>query len=48
MLLIRYLDLTANPNKLAEIHDSLCHLGITRMAHFVQNKNLSYSMEDIK
>lgn len=30
------------------IHDSLCHPGITRMAHFVRSRNLPYSMEDVK
>jgi hypothetical protein len=35
-------------NKLKQIHDTLCHPGIRRMAHYVRSKNLPYSMEDIK
>ena len=33
-------------NALKELHNSLCHLGITRMSHFVRTRNLS--MDDIK
>ena len=33
---------------LQEIHDSLCHPGITRMMHFVKAKNLPFSLNDIK
>ena len=39
--------LTSNKS-LLEIHDSLCHPGITRMYHYVKSKNLPYSLEDIK
>ena len=35
-------------NNLKEIHDSLCHPGIRRMAHYVRTKNLPYSIDDIK
>lgn len=35
-------------NKLKEIHNTLCHPGIRRMAHYVRTKNLPYSMEEIK
>ena len=35
-------------NKLFELHASLCHPGVTRMAHFVKSKNLPYSIEEIK
>ena len=39
----------ATPSKsLQEIHDSLCHPGVTRMLHFVKTKNLPYSLDDIK
>ena len=31
-----------------EIHNQLCHPGITRMLHFVRSKNLPYSTEDVK
>lgn len=34
--------------KLYELHDLLCHPGITRMAHWVRTKNLPYSLQDIK
>ena len=39
--------ITSNKS-LLEIHDSLCHPGITRMYHYVKAKNLPYSLEDIK
>ena len=31
-----------------DIHDALCHPGITRMIHFVHSKNLPYSVDEIK
>ena len=34
--------------KLCEIHNALCHPGITRMNHFVKTRNLPYSINDIK
>lgn len=33
--------------KLRELHSSLCHPGITRLAHFVKCKNLPYSLDDV-
>ena len=39
--------ITSNKS-LLEIHDSLCHPGITRMYHYVKAKNLPYSLEDNK
>ncbi len=33
---------------LARLHNSLCHPGITRMYHFVKNRNLPFSIEDIR
>ena len=33
---------------LKELHVSLCRLGVTRMAQFVQKKNLLYSLSDIR
>lgn len=33
---------------LKELHDSLCHPGVTRMTHFVRSKNLPYSVDDVK
>ena len=31
---------------LLDLHESLCHPGVTRMYHFVKSKNLPYSVED--
>ena len=39
---------THTVDNLKEIHDSLCHPGVRRMAHYVRTKNLPYSMEEIK
>jgi transposase InsO family protein len=33
---------------LQQIHENLCHPGIRRLYHYVRNKNLPYSMEDVK
>ena len=33
---------------LKQLHEALCHPGITRMLHFVRAKNLPFSTEDIK
>lgn len=35
-------------NKLYQLHNQLCHPGITRMAHWVRSRNLPYSLEDIR
>lgn len=35
-------------NDLGELHKTLCHQGCTRLTHFVQVKNMSYSVEYIK
>ena len=37
-----------NSGSLAELHQALCHPGVTRMFHFVMSRNLPYSMEDVK
>ena len=39
--------LKLNLANLYKLHDSLCHLGVTRMAHFVQIRNLPFSLEDV-
>ena len=31
-----------------DIHESLCHPGVTRMLHFVRSKNLPFSTEEVK
>ncbi len=33
---------------LSELHNSLCHPGVTRMCHFVKTRNLPYSIEDVR
>lgn len=33
---------------LREIHEQLCHPGITRLAHFIRMKNLPYTLEEVK
>ena len=35
-------------SQLVELHGSLCHPGVSRMAHFVRSRNLPYSIEDIR
>ena len=37
-----------NMGRLHEIHENLCHPGITRLAYFVKVRNLSYSIEEVK
>lgn len=35
-------------SKLREIHEDLCHPGVTRMAHFVKTRNLPFSINEIR
>ena len=35
-------------SSLEDIHNSLCHPGVTRMLHFVRTKNLPFSTSDVK
>ena len=35
-------------SRLREIHDSLCHPGVTRTAHFIKTRNLPYSIAEIQ
>ena len=35
-------------SNLSELHNSLCHPGVTRMFHFVKSRNLPYSVEDVR
>ena len=37
-----------NSGSLAELHQALCHPGVTRMFHFIISRNLPCSMEDVK
>ena len=39
---------TISSNALKELHNSLCHTGITRTTHFVRTRNLPFSMDVIK
>ena len=39
---------TSTSNKLSEIHDYLCHPGVTRLLHFVGTKNLPHSTDHVK
>ena len=36
------------PQNLKEIHDNLCHPGVTRLLHFVKTRNLPYSVEEVR
>ena len=40
--------MTNSSPKLSDIHDQLCHPGVTRQQHFVRTKNLPYSTDDVK
>ena len=35
-------------NTLEEIHEALCHPGVTRFYHYIKTKNLPYSVEDVR
>ncbi|XP_069182987.1 uncharacterized protein [Procambarus clarkii] len=35
-------------DELQELHDNLCHPGVSRVAHFVRRRNLPYSVEEVK
>ena len=35
-------------SELQQLHDSLCHPGVTRMWHLVRCRNLPFSLEDVK
>ena len=37
-----------NHTDLAQLHNDLCHPGVTRMNHFVKSRNLPFSIEDVK
>ena len=40
--------MTNSLSKLSDIHERLCHPGVTHLLHFVQTKNLPYSTDDVK
>ena len=37
-----------NSGSLDELHQALCHPGVTQIFHFIISRNLPYSMEDLK
>ena len=39
---------TLHNNRLKQIHDALCHPGVTRFNHFVKSRNLPNSIADVK
>lgn len=39
---------TMPSSTLTDIHDGLCHPGVTRLLHFVRSRNLPFSTEDVK
>ena len=39
---------STSPSKLLQLHNDLCHPGVTRMLHYVRSKNLPFSTEEIK
>ena len=39
--------MTNSLSKLSDIHDRLCHPGVTRLLHFVRTKILPYSTDDV-
>ena len=48
MLLCAQCNALNNMGRLHEIHENLCHPGITRLVHFVKVRNLPYSIEEVK
>ena len=38
----------SSKSNLTEIHDGLCHPGVSRLLHFVRSKNLPFSTEDVR
>ena len=40
--------LSMSTSNLTEVHNGLCHPGVTRLLHFVRTKNLPFSTEDVK
>ena len=40
---------SSNPvKKLFELHDSLCHPGVTRLFHFIKTQNLPFSIDEVR
>ena len=39
---------TMNLKKLQDLHNSLCHSGVTRLAHFVKQPNLPFFLDQVR
>ena len=39
---------TMNLKKLQDLHGSLCHPGVTRLAHIVKQRNLPFSLDQVR
>lgn len=39
---------TLTMSSLAEIHERLCHPGVTRLNHFISSRNLPYSLNEVR
>ena len=39
---------THSPAELKQLHESLCHPGVTRMAHFIKIRNLPFTIDEIR
>jgi transposase InsO family protein len=39
---------TLTISSLAEIHEGLCHPGVTRLNHFIKSRNLPYSLNEVR
>ena len=39
---------SVNSSDLKQLHEDLCHPGVTRLAHFVKTKNLPHSIQDVR
>ena len=46
--LTRAFCVNSHNRNLQELHENLCHPGISRLAHYVRAKNLPFSVEDVK
>ena len=46
--LLRLYCAATNVNALNRIHADLCHPGITRMYHYIRQRNLPYLLDDVK
>ncbi|XP_068235600.1 uncharacterized protein [Palaemon carinicauda] len=47
-LTLAYCCSISSMSSLTDIHENLCHPGVTRLLHFVRSKNLPFSTDDVK